>query len=216
MQKYWEIPRLWSDQTVVIFGGGPSLPSLVDGNCFDHVRVIGVNDAFRMGEMVEICWFGDSRWYWWNKEDIDKFQGLKISGNRHPEILGSVVGQPDVNVVLMSSGYGISTKKDKINFNSSSGAAAVNLAWHLGVSRVILVGYDMRMVRMPDGTLKKNWREHPGPEKGGSALSMSFNNFIRVFGRVAEDAKKLGLEILNATPESALKIFPFVELGDVL
>ena len=175
--------------------------------------MIGVNDAFRFGDWVDICFFGDDKWYWWNYDDLKTFSGLKITCDRQrnpakvPEgdkLFGSVKNEPGIKIVKHSNAYGICTENSKVFFNSSSGAAAINLAWWLGAKRIILVGYDMRLI---DG--ERNWRRHknwqPGPQK-------EYNNFLRPFKCIARDAKRLKLEILNATPDSGLKHFPFVSL----
>ena len=172
-------------------------------NVFSEYHLIGINDAFRFGEWVDLCWFLDARWYWWNKEDFAKFKGLKVSGNRAPEILGSVLEEPDIKVVRRNGKGGICSKQNVIATSGNSGASAVNLAYHLGAKRIILVGFDMRMING-----KKNWFKHPGPKHGGSAQKMSFHRFIRSFAYIAKDAKKLGLKIYNATPDSALTMFP--------
>ena len=97
----------------------------------------------------------------------------------------------------------ISLKK----FNSSSGGSAVNVAYLLGAKRIILLGFDMRFV---DG--KSNWWQYdqfPKTDKG-------YANFIRPFYKIKEDAYKLGVEILNATPSSALDMFRFVRASEYI
>lgn len=179
---------------------------------FDKCPVIGVNDAFRVGDWVDICFFGDVKWYWWNKEDLKAFKGLKVTCDRQRnpakikagERYGSVKGEPDIRIVRHSNSHGIGTEKFKVRFNSSSGAAAINLAWYLGVKRVVLVGFDMRVVDN-----MRNWRPHPDYKPG---TQKGYKNFLKPFDQIERDAHKLGFEILNATPGSGLKKFPFIDL----
>jgi hypothetical protein len=49
---------IWKNDTAFILGGGPSL-SKVDFSLIEHRRVIGVNNAYQLGDWVDICWFGD-------------------------------------------------------------------------------------------------------------------------------------------------------------
>ena len=193
-------------------GGGPSLPLLLENKVFDQCPVIAVNDAFRFGSWIDVCFFGDTKWYWWNKEDLKAFTGLKVTCNRMRdprkavgEIFPTVEGEPDLRIVQYSNGYGICSEPNKVYFNSSSGAAAINLAWHLGARKVVLVGYDMRVINN-----SRNWRPHPNVIPGSTPKG--FKHFIKPFDRIARDAKRLKLKVVNATPESGLQHFPFVEL----
>ena len=208
---YWEIPKLWKNRDVVILGGGVSLPGLLKGRAFYKTKVIGVNSAFLFGDWVNICYFGDARFWFWNKEELEKYRGLLVSANRAPYILGSVKGILKIKVVKMKTRLGICPDPGMIYFNRNSGAGAINLAYHLGCRRVYLVGFDMRCI---EG--KKNWRKHPGTKHGGSSNKMTdFFSFKEAFRVVAKDAKRLGLEVFNATPGSALEAFPIIDFEEL-
>jgi hypothetical protein len=58
IETRWIAPKMWAGGTAFIVGGGPSLKG-VDLTPIHHRRVIGVNNAYRMGNWVDICWFGD-------------------------------------------------------------------------------------------------------------------------------------------------------------
>lgn len=204
--KYWEIPKLWKNETVVILGGGPSLPHVLSGRAILTHPVIGINNAYKLGSWVDICFFGDARWFWWNCKELETYGGLKITCNRKhsSETVPSIYGIPSIKIIKSYSKRGINTAKDTVNFNSSSGGAAINLAWHLGAKRILLVGYDMRRI---NGVA--NWDEHILPK-----TDKPYTNFINPFFNIAKDATRLGLEILNATPGSMLPFFPFVKFED--
>ena len=199
-----------------MLGGGPSLPALLKGKKF-KCPVIAINDAFRLYPEADMLFFGDTKWYWWNREDIKTFKGLKVTCDRRrvpskvddgKEIYPPVNGVPDINIVRHGNNWGVCSEDNrKIFFNSSSGGAAIGLAWRLGATKVVLVGYDMRLVKG-----ERNWRRHPnqssGPQKG-------YENFLRPFDAIAADAKRLKLEIVNATPGSGLDHFPFIGLDSL-
>jgi len=101
---------------------------------------------------------------------------------------------------------GICEKPDEVAWNRNSGASAINLAYHLGAKRVVLLGYDMRRV---DG--EPNWhKDHPAKDKNPYEL------YLRHFKTIARDADRLGLEVINCTPNSALTCFPIVPLEEYL
>jgi hypothetical protein len=60
MSKFqpWLPPKIWQNSTAFIIGGGPSIKDL-DVTKIQNRRVIGTNNAYQMGDWVDICWFGD-------------------------------------------------------------------------------------------------------------------------------------------------------------
>ena len=77
--NYWTVQKLWPDSTVFIVGGGKSLNRTGlqwnetnkgeilqaisnDLSCIHDKRVIGVNDSFKLGDWIDICFYGDTRY----------------------------------------------------------------------------------------------------------------------------------------------------------
>ena len=198
--SFWKIPKIWMNDTVYILGGGPSLNDTNLDLIHDR-HVIGVNNAYLHGSWVDICWFGDCRWYQWHKEGLRDYPGLVVT------CCTTLAGSTKrVKVVTRGDPRGIDRRPDRVSWNRNSGASAINFAYHLGAKRIVLLGYDMR--RVNDRT---NWHEdHPCPQKNPYPM------FLKVFPEIKRDADKLGLEILNATPDSALTVFPMVDFEEVV
>ena len=72
----WNPPKIWSNSTAFILGGGPSVAShnlkpLVDK------RVIGVNNSVFFGpDIVDVVWFGDVKWFDWHRDKLKNFPGI--------------------------------------------------------------------------------------------------------------------------------------------
>lgn len=88
----------------------------------------------------------------------------------------------------------------------NSGAGAISLAAHYGAKRIVLLGYDCQYT---DG--KKHWHgDHP--KTLGNAMSMPkwANQFKEVAVRIKD------VEVINATRQTALDIWPCEKLEDAL
>ena len=195
----------------LILGGGPSLLDSLKGRICkkDDWFTIGVNLAFMFGDWENVCYFLDALLWWNHEEGLKRFGGRKISLDKTKEGVKSIVGiAPDVEVWRRKGGHGICTIPKTAYASRTSGGSAINIAYHLGAKRIFLLGYDMH--GDVNGWMQ-NWypeKYQRQPSKKGYAASMA------PFVRIAEDAKRLGLEIFNATPGSALPNFPFVDIED--
>lgn len=223
---YWKPPKIWDGGTALILAGGPSLESQWK-NGLPHkiktardsgVRVIGVNNALHLDwGLIDVIWFGDSRWLFWHFEKVKAFPGVKASCC--VKFAGKLKW---LKVMARDKPQGIETKEGYVSWNRSSGSSAVNLAYHLGAKKIILFGFDMKASKTEDG-IKTNWLPHPRQKvnkKKQEAGYTPYPRFSEPWVKIMKDAKELGIEILNASPGSALKEKPYnvpeVDWKDVL
>jgi len=197
---YWKVPKIWPGEDVFILGGGPSLLDN-DLSLIHNRKVIGVNDAYRLGTWVDVCWFGDWEWFRMHRKELAKFPGLIATHQQQCKHMKSVK-------VLQFREEGICDDPLYVARNRNSGGSAVNLAYHLGAKRIILLGFDMHL---ETGTKRSNWHD----DNRCSPTEHSYGVMLNCFKKIAEDAVQLGLTIINATPESSLTLFPFQTLKEV-
>lgn len=103
-------------------------------------------------------------------------------------------------------GKGITEDRNKVCWNGNSGGSAINIAYHLGAKKIVLVGFDMRRVNGEKNFHNDHKEQQHNP----------FRRHLKGFPIIAKDAKRLGLEIINATPGSAIDSFPITTLENVL
>lgn len=200
--RTWRIAKFWEDSTVFILGGGPSL-SQANVDALRGQRVIAVNDAFKLGKnWINLVWFSDCRWYVWNYPELMNFKGM-------------IVGCPPCHCdhtrvlqVTRRDQAGLSHDPEVVFWNKNSGASAINLAYLMGASRIVLLGFDMHAVNG-----KNNWHTN---HKHVPRSDIYTNKFLPCFDKIARDASAVNLQILNATPNSAIEVFPRIELMEVL
>lgn len=178
-------------------------------------HIIGINNAYQLGHWLDCIFFGDCAWYLVHRQVLAKFPNLKVTccprfANRSQKDMEGIKYLAKGGGREITGGgpkYGLSGNLSKVAWNHNSGAAAISLAAHFGVRRIVLLGFDMTM----DGD-SSHWHRgygHKHPEK-------FFPRHLRGFPTIAEDAKVRGIEILNANPGSAIGAFPKVSLKEVL
>lgn len=169
--------------------------------------MVAVQDACRLMPWADVLYGCDRRW-WELHGGAPDFQGERWASlgttTNDNEAIADKYG---VRLVAGESGNTFSTDPAVIRYGSNSGFQAVNLALLFGARRIVLVGFDMRLV---DGR-RHFFGDHPRP----LINTPSYQPFVTAFERAA---RKLPphVEILNATPGSALTCFPKVTLNEAL
>ena len=205
--NFWTAVPIWTGETAFIIGGGPSLRGVDLESLLKGRRVIGVNYAGLL-PWTDLCWFGDCRWFDWNIENLQKHAAIKITCCERLHVV------PWLRVMRRSKKRaGIDTDPQFIAWNWNSGGSAVNLAYHLGARRIVLMGFDLKR----DEANNTHWHdEYKKVNPGQEDIVYTYRKFKRGFDEIASDAVKLGVEIVNATPGSALESFPICSREEAL
>lgn len=166
-------------------------------------KVLGINNAVYL-PCTNVLFFGDAKWYWWNREAVKAFPGPKFTLNQGVRRFGhkSVEGEPGLSILPREGGQGVSWEGG-LRFNRSSGACAINLAVRLGAYKVILIGYDMQ----PDGPIK-NWMPHYNE----SSTRLDQDHALK---GLRDMAPHIPVKVLNASP-GKIDFFPRFDLDQVL
>jgi len=220
MSRPWQVPELWPRSTVYVIGGGPSLLKEDLSPLYaPEKRVIGVNNAYKLGAWVDLCWFGDCSWFNHHRKSLLNFAGLKASCC--PRFGGRNEKWPAIKFLPKDKEKrnGISTRRNrnKIAWNKNSGYSAINLAYYLGAKRVVLLGFDMCRGENNETHWHggHNWGV-PKDTRKRRKLNEPYLRFLPNTGAIAADAKKLGLDIINCSMGSAITQFPKIPFGEVV
>lgn len=229
----WAIPKIWKDADVYIIGGGFSITEQfhIPKNVIDKVKkkelsisayspylsflhdthVIGVNASLYLGDWIDFNFFGDLGFWEKNRTQLKAHPAPAITCHAQFENKDGMTRGSGVKYVPQDLQHreGISTRiHPHISWNGNSGAAAINLAYHLGAKRIFLLGFDMRMVNQ-----QSHWHsEYPKSPQG----SQPYGIHLRGFPAIKQDAAILNLKIYNVSPESALKEFPRITFEDMV
>lgn len=200
---------------VVVAATGPSLGQLVAHKCRmarlqSGFRVIAVNDAYRLMPWADILYACDAGWWKvhngapglthgerWTTHEGDKPDESNYKGDLPPEWR--------INLVRGRNGDTFSTNPAMIHYGGNSGFQAVNLAILKGATRIVLVGFDMRVI----GDKRHFFGDHPN----GLFNRTDYQVFAKSFETAAPTCP---VPVVNATPGSALKCWPMVDLESAL
>jgi hypothetical protein len=215
-KRFWSVPRIWPGATVFLIGGGPSVTQS-DVDRLQGQRVIAINCAYLVAPWADVFFWCDPKWLDNYGAGLAELPGIKVSGDQH------LIGREGVKVVQKDVASGIGRNPHAVTWNANSGGAAINLAYHLGAARIVLLGFDMR--RSADGRehfhniyprLAQKIDAEGRPLTPKQRKQDPYPGYIKHFTRIAEDLRRLGVECLNATPGSALLAFQFTTLDAIL
>jgi hypothetical protein len=204
--------RLPRSSTVVCIASGPSLTAADVERCRGQFVVV-VNDAVRLAPWADVLYAADERW-WNHHKGYPSFTGLRY-GMAYVPSPGEKqrTQRPDVQWLRQTGCAGIETEPTGLRVGlaggSNSGYQAVNLAVHLGASRIVLLGYDMQPAA--DGRTHFFGR-HPD----GLQRSSPYGMFARSFEALVDPLQSLGIQIMNCSRATAITAIPRVSLDEAL
>lgn len=226
----WKPFPMWQGGTCYIIGGGTSiaeqfevplsivtqvknktLPLSAYSKYLTYLHdkhTIGINIAYQIGTWIDIIFFGDNGFYQAHKNKLLQYPG--IVATCAPCFIEK---KKDNGIKFLNQDpkkrQGISTNISTVAWNGNSGAAAISLAVHLGVKKIVLLGFDMNL----DSQGSSHW--HSEYEVRNRKQS-PFAKHLQGFPAIARDAKNMGVDIINANPNSAIHEFPKKSIKEII
>ncbi len=207
---FWTPEPWFKDQTVFVLASGPSLTREVCDKIKGRNSIV-INASFKQAPWAKVWYFTDGHIYEKYRDEVASWPGEVVC-------MSKLAKQELNKQVKRVRGEGDPTSAGQLEFphlghhsirqGRSSGHTAVSLAIALGASQIILLGFDMRFVE---------GREHHHSEyQGPRDVALYEREFVPGFDGWNAAALMAGVEILNATPLSAVHEFPMVSLEEVL
>jgi hypothetical protein len=200
LSSAWRAEPIWKGETCYIVGGGPSLLTqpidVLAGN-----KVIAINSSYAVVPEAQFVVFADMRWWCEHikKRDWRNYRGKIIS-------CSASASGPNLFSMQRKTTPGLADDPGTLMVKNTTLTAAINLAVHLGVSKIVLLGIDQ--CKAPDGRTHHH-APHPWKQTPDCYARQSSD-----LPRVAKDLQERGIECVNASPGSALKLWPIVDLQD--
>lgn len=198
------VTRAWEGATVLCVASGPSLtPDQLTRARRVAQHTIVVNDCYLLAPWADVLYWADLKWHKWHAA---RPEFLAFAGQRCTILNGTQTGDaPGVFALRNGGGEGLSTDPKAIKTGSNSGYQAINIATLSGAKRVILLGYDCKRT----GSAMHFFGNHPDGTEPPYALMQTR------YKTMPPELEKLGVEVVNCTPGSALTMFRTAALEDL-
>jgi hypothetical protein len=180
---------------VVCVGGGESLTQSDVDHCNGRADVLAINNAYLRAPWARWLYAADYGWWKYHISDVERM----FTGERWAPDVDVGVMQFGVRTVECDTkGVGLCKALGKINGGNNGGFQAINLAYHFGATKILLLGYDMG---------GRHWHgDHP-QEISGPAHSADYALYASAFPAQALDLAAAGVEVVNCSRKTTLTCF---------
>lgn len=195
------MPPLWLGETAAIVASGPSLRKRDLDAIKGAVRVIAVNRSWEVALFADVLYAADIQ-FWNAHEGVPRFQRMRVTCNRRAAYRWGL------RLVETIRHDGLSLDPHGIASGSHSGYQALNLAVLLGAKRIMLMGFDMRVVGD-----RLHWHEDY-PDKNPTDAKLA--EWAKHYDTMVPTLSAAGVTVINCTPDSRITCFPYMRAQDVV
>lgn len=188
----------WRGECVALIASGPSAKKADIELLRNRIHVAVVKDNIELCPFADLVYSCDFSW-WRHVRGLPKYQGLKIAyeaqaRDHYREIVKIEIKDKLLDRLLLD-------EPGVMGSGGNSGFQLANLVAQFGVSGIILIGFDMH------GRGGEHWF---GRNNGMGMSNPSESNYVRwrkAFDVAAPELTKLGVDVVNVSPPSALTCF---------
>lgn len=161
-------------------------------------RVIIVNDNYQLAPWADMHYACDLKWHKWHHNDLSEFEGAKFTMDREAASLYRL------RYIEGRAGHGLSIDPSLIHTGGNSGFQALNVAYHMGASHVMLLGFDMKLSEKG----ASHWfGDHP------DGIRSNYAPWLKAFEQAA---KQDLIDIINCTRDTALTCFEQMTIQEAI
>lgn len=204
----------WRGKPSAIIASGASLKAEEVQKLRGRVHVMAIKEnAYdpKIAPWADVAYGCDFHW-WRYRRGLQEFRGLKVGYD--PKILGKV---PDIALIQIpkTRKRGNDTwandllldEPGVIGAGGNSGFQCLNLDVQFGSNRILLLGFDFR---------GSHWYGRNRWERANNPDEMAFKRWRQHMDRAAGIIRQIGVDVVNASPSSALTCFRKASVDDAL
>jgi len=194
------VARVWPAATVVIIGTGPSLTKADVDACRGRAKVIAIKQAIEYAPWADCLYAsGADASRFWNRvgPELTWYEGLRYTLDPKAAAFATV---------LQNTGeLGLERAPTGLRTGRNSGTAAINLAYHLGAARIILLGFDFQFATKHH-YFGNHFHNIPPPVE----------DFRRMLPPIVEALAAEGVSVVNCSRETSITCVPRLSLDEAL
>lgn len=168
-----------------------------------RAKLVAISDNWKRMPFADLLFASDHAWWRCHHQAVRSSVFKGELWTQSPEAAQAM----RLKYVACKSADSLSVTPGLVHGGSGNGGfMAMNLAYHFGTKRMILVGYDCQRTNG-----NAHWfGEHPR----GHNLSRThpYNAWVANFNKSAVEFDRLGVKVINCTTETALECFPRMTL----
>ena len=196
----------WQGQTCLIIASGPTAKKANIAAAKGRTKVLAINTSYELAPWADVLYACDG--HWWNqKHGVQDFHGLKIS--QDPE---ACKAYPDIKKVEVDR-YSNELKlheRGHIGAGGNGGFQALNLVVQFGCTKILLVGYDMRV------DLGEHWHKRHQMPLSNPHPNDNLPRWRAAIDGAARILRELDIEVVNCSPVSLLTAYPKKTIEEAL
>lgn len=172
--------------------------------------MIAIKEAARLAPWADAFYCGDGPWMVTHRDEVRAFAGpvhtIEQEPGRH-RLEAVLAFRPDLRIHRNDGQQGLCEDPAGLRTGCNSGYQAINLAFHMLARRIVLLGYDLK--RGVNGRMHFFHRDHEHPES-------VYRNWAPLFRTIVAPLARHDVEVINATPGTALDAFRCAPLQEAL
>jgi len=196
----------WAGETCLLIASGPTAKKANVAIAQGRAKVIAINESYQLAPWADALYACDGQW-WQLRHGVQDFYGLKIGHD--DDACKSYPAVKKVKIDRYSNEIQLS-EHGRIGAGGNSGFQALNLAVQFGCTKIMLVGYDMRV------DLGEHWhKRHPMPLSNPHPND-NIPRWIAALDGAAPKLRAAGIKVVNCSPVSMLKAYPKTTVEEAL
>lgn len=202
---FWKHGTPWAGKCAVILAQGPSLRLNEAATISNLFPTIAIKDTFVIAPEAKVIFGSDLSWWfrrWREWPALRQHRGIKVA--LYAQKLKT--GVTDLKYLECASAEQFVFKEGAVASGANSGHQALNLCVNLGARKIILMGYDMRIV---DGVA----HFHSNHAQVGKDVYSIYKGAME---RAAPALAAKGIQVVNCSKHTALTCFPKVTFDEAV
>jgi hypothetical protein len=202
----------WSGETVALIASGPTAKKANVAALKGRTKIIAINESYQLCPWADALYACDADW-WKLKHGVPEFHGLKISrASDAKDSPAYRLDYADVKKIKVER-YGDKLELHdigKIGSGGNGGFQALNLAVQFGATKIMLIGYDMRV------DLGEHWHKRHQMPLSNPHPNDNLPRWRAAIDGAAKTLHAFDIEVVNCSSVSLLKAYPKMTVEEAL